>query len=114
MYRTFLLNEMKIIRSIDLPSGPLNKRTLDMNATVLIAAQPLHVTMDSNASVFRVRSKGSDKHFSTEHLHLFQALNDGQPHRVSEVVAAGSSAQTRLLGVGFLLELWEKGILVCV
>lgn len=113
-YRRFLANEMEMHRSIDLPAGALRKQALDGNATIMVAGQkPLHVTVDNNSSVFRLRWKGSDKHFSSEHLPMLLALNDGRPHRVSDVLAVGSSPQGRLLGIGFLLELWEKDIIVC-
>jgi ribosomal protein L16 Arg81 hydroxylase len=110
-YQAFVANEMETSSSICLPSGPSTNRLLQMTSAVVIPVRrPLHVSADLHSGLFRVRWKGADKHFSKEHLPLFAVLNDGRQHLVSDLLATCGSPQSRLSGLAFLLDLWERGI----
>jgi ribosomal protein L16 Arg81 hydroxylase len=112
-YRAFLANEMEEPPSVALPGEPARKQALDMNSSVKATARkPLHVTADESSSVFRLRWKGTDKHFPKEYLPVFMILNDGKAHQVADVLASCSPSRGRLLSMGFLLDLWQEGIVV--
>jgi ribosomal protein L16 Arg81 hydroxylase len=112
-YRAFLANEMEGPRSVDLLGESPWKQPIDVNSSVKATARkPLHVTADETSPVFRLRWKGTDKHFPKEYLRVLLILNDGQAHQVADVLAPCLSPEGRLLSLAFLLDLWQEGIVV--